>query len=86
VLGPDVVTMTVGVVLFTVWVNVAVVVLLFASPLYVAMIGSAPIGRVAVLTVATPFAKADVPRTVEPLVKVTVPVAFDGRDAVKTTD
>ena len=33
VLGPDVVTVTVGVVLLTVWVSVAVAVLLFASPL-----------------------------------------------------
>jgi hypothetical protein len=35
---------------------------------------------------AIPLTKVDVPRVVEPLVKVTVPVVFDGRDAVNTTD
>jgi hypothetical protein len=36
--------------------------------------------------VATPFVTADVPRTVAPFVKVTVPVVFVGSVAVKVTD
>jgi hypothetical protein len=36
--------------------------------------------------VATPFATFDVPRTVAPLVKVTVPVVLVRRVAVKVTD
>jgi hypothetical protein len=51
----------------------------------VAVIVSEPIGSAVLLTVATPFIKADVPRMVEPLVKITAPVALDGTDAVKTT-
>ena len=38
------------------------------------------------LTAATPLIKVEVPRTFDPLVKVTVPVALEGTDAVKTTD
>lgn len=38
------------------------------------------------VTVATPFVTADVPRTVAPFVKVTVPVVFVGSVAVKVTD
>ena len=37
-------------------------------------------------TVATPFVKAAVPRTVAPFVKVTVPVVFVGSVAVNVTD
>ena len=79
------VTTTVGVALFTIWVSFAVAELSFASPLYIAVMESDPIGSVEVLKVATPFDNAVVPRTVDPLLKVTVPVAFDGTDAVKTT-
>lgn len=39
-----------------------------------------------VATVATPFVTFDVPRTIEPLVKVTVPATLEGRVAVNTTD
>jgi hypothetical protein len=37
-------------------------------------------------SVATPFVTVDVPRTVAPFVKVTVPVVLLGRVAVKVTD
>ena len=86
VLGPEVVTVTVGVALLTVWVRLAVAVLLFASPLYVAVIESLPEGNAVVANVATPFVTVEVPRTVAPLVKVTVPVTFVGNVAVKVTD
>ena len=36
--------------------------------------------------VATPFVTVDVPRTVVPFVKVTVPVVLEGSVAVKITD
>src|SRR5258705_3849723 len=59
---------TTGVILATTWVSVAVAELLFASPLYVAMIGSVPAGSVDVVTVATPPVSVDVPNVVVPLV------------------
>jgi hypothetical protein len=37
-------------------------------------------------SVATPFVTVDVPRTVAPFAKVTVPVVFVGSVAVKVTD
>ena len=86
VLGPDVVTVTGGVSLLTVCTKDAVAVLLFASPLYVAIIVSLPAGNVDKTIVATPFVTVDVPRTVAPFVKVTVPVVFVGSVAVKVTD
>lgn len=86
VLVPDVVTVTVGFALLTVWVRVAVAVLLFASPLKVAVMGSAPTGRVEMTRDATPLDTVDVPSTVVPLVKDTVPVALVGSVAVKVTD
>jgi hypothetical protein len=86
VLDPEVVTTTVGVALLTIWVRVAVAVLSLVSPLYVAVIVLDPNGSVEVLTEVTPFTNTDVPRTTDPLVKVTVPAVLDGRDAVKTTD
>jgi hypothetical protein len=39
-----------------------------------------------VVAVAAPAVKVDVPNAVAPLVNVTVPVAPDGRVAVKVTD
>jgi hypothetical protein len=48
--------------------------------------GSFPVGRVEVDTVAEPLASVVVPRTVAPLVKVTVPVTPEGSEAVKVTD
>lgn len=50
------------------------------------MIVLEPIGKDVLLTVAIPLIKVEVPKTVDPLVKVTVPVALEGTDAVKTTD
>ena len=86
VLPPGVVTVTTGVALLTVCEREPVAELLFASPLYVAVIGSEPAGRADVLTVATPLARVTVPRAVEPLAKVTVPVALVGTVAVNVTD
>ena len=45
-----------------------------------------PAGRVELFTDAVPFVKVDVPRLVEPLVNVTVPVAPVGSVAVNVTD
>ena len=50
------------------------------------MIRSAPPGRVEVLIDALLLLTGDVPRVVEPLVKVTVPVSPLGRVAVNVTD
>jgi hypothetical protein len=50
------------------------------------VIGSVPAGREEVLTDAVPFVTVDVPRAVEPLVNVTVPVVLVGSVAVKVTD
>ena len=50
------------------------------------MIGLEPAGRVELLTDALPPVRVDVPRLVEPLVKVTVPVALVGSVAVNVTD
>ena len=47
---------------------------------------SLPAGNVDEVTVATPLETVDVPRTVGPFVKVTVPVVLVGRVAVKVTD
>jgi hypothetical protein len=47
---------------------------------------SLPVGSVELATVATPPDNAEVPRIVEPLVKVTFPVAPEGIVAVKVTD
>jgi hypothetical protein len=52
----------------------------------VAVIGSFPVGRVEVEIVVIPLVNGDVPRTVVPLVKVTVPVTPEGSEAVKVTD
>ena len=48
--------------------------------------GSLPVGRVEVEMVVTPLVIVEVPRRVEPLVKVTVPVTPVGSEAVKVTD
>jgi hypothetical protein len=72
--------------LFTVWFAVATAVLLFASPLYVAVIPSLPTANVVVDNVATPFVTFPVPSVVAPKAKFTVPVAFVGRVAVRVTD
>ena len=48
--------------------------------------GSLPMGSDDVVKVAAPLARGEVPNTVVPLVNATVPVAFDGRVAVKVTD
>jgi hypothetical protein len=85
-LGPEVVTVIVGVVLFTVCIKVALAVLLLESPLYVAVIVSVPAGKVDVVTVAIPLDKTGEPKMVDPAVKVTVPVTFAGSVAVKVTD
>lgn len=50
------------------------------------MTGSAPAGRIEVLTDATPLDRVPVPSEVEPLVKTTVPVVLVGSVAVKVTD
>ena len=50
------------------------------------MIGSEPAGRVEVLTDAMPPVRVGMPRLVEPLVNVTVPVALVGSVAVNVTD
>jgi hypothetical protein len=67
-LGPDVVTVTVGVVLFTVSVRFAEPALLLASPPYEAVIELAPIGSVEVVRVAVPFVTVELPRIALPLV------------------
>ena len=85
VLGPDVVTVTMGVVLFTTCVSVAFAVLLFESPLYVAVIGSEPTDSDEVVAVATPLTKVGEPRMIEPAAKVTVPVVSAETVAVKVT-
>ena len=46
---------------------------------------SLPCSRLEVEMVAAPPVIGEVPRTVEPLVKVTVPVTPAGSDAVKVT-
>lgn len=48
---------------------------MFAFPLYVAVIGFAPRGKVVVVKLALPPARVTVPRVVAPEVNVTVPVA-----------
>jgi hypothetical protein len=48
--------------------------------------GSLPSGSEEVVEVAAPAVRGEVPNTVLPLVNVTVPVALDGRAAVKVTD
>jgi hypothetical protein len=48
--------------------------------------GSLPAGSEDVVAVAAPPVSEKVPRAVEPLVNVTVPVTPDGRVAVKVTD
>lgn len=48
--------------------------------------GSVPVGKVEVEMVAAPPVIVEAPRRVEPLVKVTVPVAPDRSEAVKVTD
>jgi hypothetical protein len=48
--------------------------------------GSLPTGSEDVVALAAPPATVDVAKTVAPLVNVTVPVAPDGREAVKVTD
>jgi hypothetical protein len=53
--------------------------------LYVAVMGSLPIGSEDVVAVATPPVSGDVPSAVLPLVNVTVPVTLDGRAAVNVT-
>ena len=50
------------------------------------MIGSVPAGSEEVLTDALALVKVAVPRAVEPLVNVTVPVVPVGSAAVKVTD
>ena len=77
---------TTGVVLATTWVSVPVAVLLLASPLYVAVMGSLPAGSEDVVAAATPPVSVDVPNVVAPLVNVTVPVTPVGSVAVKVTD
>jgi hypothetical protein len=51
----------------------------------VAVIVSLPLGSVELVTVATPLVRADEPRMVEPLVKITVPVTPVGSMAVNVT-
>jgi hypothetical protein len=76
---------TIGVVLATTCVSVPVAVLLLASPLYVAVMGSLPPGSEDVVIVAAPPVSADVPNVVAPLVNVTVPVTPVGSVAVNVT-
>src|SRR5258708_5686559 len=82
----EVVTVMVGVALFTVWVSVPVAELLLPSPLYVAVMGSLPAGSEDVVAVAAPPVSVDVPNAVLPLENVTVPVTPFGSVAVKVTD
>ena len=84
-LGPDVLTVRVGFAFATVCVVVATEVLKFPSPLYVAVIGSLPSGREEVISVAIPPTTGDVPRVVEPVTNVTVPVALLGNVSVRVT-
>ena len=81
-----VVTVTVGVFLEIVSVIDATDELLFKSPLYVAVIESAPIGREDVVYVAVVPLMLTVPSTVEPLAKVTVPVTEVDRVSVNFTE
>ena len=85
-LGPEAVTVTTGVALLITCTKVALEVLLFESPLYVAVTVTEPVGKAVVVTVATPLDKAGEPKMVDPAVKVTVPVTFAGSAAVKVTD
>ncbi len=48
--------------------------------------GLLPVGSVEVTTDAVPFVMVATPSEVAPLVKLTVPVAVEGRVAVKVTD
>ena len=77
---------TAGVILATTWVSVAVAELLLVSPLYVAVMGSLPVGSEDVVVAATPPVSVDVPKDVAPLVNVTVPVTPLGSVAVNVTD
>ena len=75
-----------GVSFATVWVRVAATLLLLGSPLYVAVMGSLPRGRLDVFRVAVPDVTGKVPNDVVPFVKVTVPDSPVGRESVKVTD
>ena len=59
--------------------------MLFPSPAYVAVMRLLPRGSVEVVSVATPFARVELPRRVEPLVNDTVPVTFADNVSVKVT-
>ena len=84
-LGPEVLTVTVGVGLLTVWVRVATTELKLVSPLYVAVTRSLPPGSDEVVRVATPLTTLGLPSVEPPLVKVTVPVTLLGRVSVNVT-
>jgi hypothetical protein len=85
VLGPEVLTVSVGFAFATAWVVVATDVLKFASPLYAAESRSLPSGSEEVISVAIPPTRVDVPNVVEPVVNVTVPVALLGKVSVRVT-
>jgi hypothetical protein len=86
VLGPEVVTVTVGVALLTTWVRFADAVLLFVSPPYCAVMALLPRGSEDVVTVARPPLIVPVPSGVAPFINETLPVTPLGNVAVNVTD
>ena len=85
-LGPEVVTVTIGVAFATVWVAVPLAELLFESPPYVAVIGSLPAGKDDVVIVTVPVElTVPVPRVTPPLVTAIVPVTPAGTVLVMVT-
>src|SRR4051812_1801716 len=84
-LGPLVETVTVGVALLTTWFRFADAVLLFASPLYSAVMVLLPRASEEALMVATPPEIVAAPSETPPFAKVTVPVTLPGKVAVKVT-
>jgi hypothetical protein len=81
VLGPDVVTVTVGVALLTTWASTAEV-----EELYCAVMLCVPTDRPEVVNVATEPEISPAPITVVPSRKLTFPVLLGGTVAEKVTD
>ena len=80
-LEPDVLTLTVGVALFTTWTSTFDV-----SPLYCAVILCEPTRRLEIVNVELVPKTPPVPITVVPSRKVTAPTLLTGTVAVKVTD
>ena len=81
VLGPEVVTVTVGVALLTTWTSTCEV-----SELYCAVILCDPTSRLEIVNVAVAPEMTPAPMLFEPSKKTTVPVLLGSNVAVKVTD